>query len=167
MEAYKHTDYMQTVAERLTDILHSPKKKAFAEATTLNLLEGLTESIGTLHYPCLVIIDDFTIRLTDNRSDNLIKTPYYQFAILMRANVNDVASQRKAREDAEAICDKVLSRMFRDQRARTNGLTYLQRDGIRFEGLGPLADGVCGCMVSFTLTKPAGIVYDSNDWTDG
>ena len=166
MTSYNHKEYMQGIAEKLNEIKHSASHKAFTEGTTLSLFEGLTESIGTLHYPCLAIIDELSLRLTDKTSDNLLKTPYYQFVVLLRANVNDVASQRKAREDAEVICDKVLSRMFHNQRNRQFGLTYLQRDGIRYEGVGPLADGVCGCFVSFTLTKSAGILYDTSDWTD-
>lgn len=166
MDTYNHKTYMENCAAKLKAIAHSNTHKAFAEATTLSLIEGLTESIGTLYYPCLVIVDDLSLRLSDNRSDNVLKMPYYQFAIVMRANVNDVASQRKAREDAEALCDKVLGRMFRDQRNRAFGLNYLRRDGIRYEGFGPVADGACGCMVSFTIEKPAGIKYDATDWTD-
>lgn len=166
-ETYNHPNYMEHAASMLKDIGHSRNHKAYAESTTLGLFEGVLENLTSLYYPCLVIVDDMASRLTDHKSDNLLDQPYYQFAVLVKADIMDSASHRRGREKAKLIAKKVLSRMFRHQRARQHGLTYLQRHGIAFDGIGPIADGAYGCLVTFTLEEPAGITFNPNDWMDG
>ncbi len=167
-ELYNHSEYMENIAINLKEIAHDSKNhKAFAEASTINLFEGLGENAGTIHYPCLVVIDDMTSGLEDRNSDNVIDVPYYQFAILCRGKINDTPSNRKARTEAKTLAKKILSRMFYDQRQNLNGLSYLQRGGIRFQGVGPIADGAYGCLVTFTLIERANIKYSITDWIDG
>lgn len=167
MDAYNHAEYMEAIATNLKEIAHSANHKAFAEASTINMFEGLSEHITTINFPCLVVIDDMTSRLIDNTSDNVLDNPYHQFAILLKADINDSASHRIARNKAKAIAKKVLSKMFKDKREYKNGLDNLQRAGIAFEGIGPMGDGAYGCLVTFTTVEYPGIIYNANDWING
>lgn len=167
MDIYNHTEYMKAIATNLKDIGHSSNHKAFAIASTINLFEGLNENLNSIHLPALVVIDDLSSRLTDNDSDNLLDIPFYQFVIIHKAKVNDAASQQEGRRMAKAIAKKVLSRMFLDKRKSINGLTNIDRNNIMFDTVGPVGDGACGCLVSFSITEEAKIVYTKEDWIDG
>lgn len=167
MDIYQHSEYMEAIAGNLKDIAHSRNHIAFAEASTISMFEGLGELSTTVNFPCLVVIDDMASRLTDDRSDNLLDIPFYQFAILKQADINDSASHRKAREDAKKIAKKILSKIFKDKREYKNGLNNIQRDGISFAAIGPVGDGAYGCLVTFTLQEPAEIKYNANDWING
>lgn len=167
MENYNHAEYMEAMATNLKEISHSNNKKAFAVASTISLFEGLSESINDINLPALVVIDDLASRLSYNTGDSTLEVPYYQFAIVCTADVNDASAQNNARRSAKALAKKVLSRMFRDERSSVKGLNYLDRNSVSFDPVGPVADGAYGCMVTFTLTEPAGIIYTANDWIDG
>lgn len=158
---------MEAIATNLKEINHSRNNKAFAIASTINLFEGLSENITNINLPALIVIDDLASRLIDSDSDNLLDIPFYQFVILLKADVNDAESANKARRDAKTLAKKIIARMDKDRRAYTNGLNYLERGSISFDGVGPVGDGACGCMVTFTLTEPAKIKYEANDWIDG
>jgi len=164
---YNHVVYMEAIATNLKEIEHSNSHKAFAVASTISLFEGLSENINDINMPALVVIDDLASRLAYNNSDNTVEVPFYQFVIVCTADVNDASEQNNARRKAKALAKKVLSRMFKDERSYDKGLNYLDRNSISFDPVGPVADGAYGCMVTFTLTEPAGIVYTANDWIDG
>ena len=167
MDLYNHSEYMEAMATNLKEISHSETHKAFAVASTISLFEGLSENINSIYLPALVVIDDLASRLGYNDSDNTVEVPYYQFAIICAGDINNAANNNKARRDAKALAKKILSRMFKDERDYANGLNYLDRNSISFDPVGPVADGAYGCMVTFTLTEPAGIKYAANDWIDG
>lgn len=167
MKTYNHAEYMEAIAANLKEIAHSANHKAYAEASTISIFEGLSEHITTLNFPCLVIIDDMTSQLVDNTSDNVLDNPYYQFAILHKADINDSKSHRIARANSKALARKVLTRMFKDKSEYKNGLDNLQRGGISFQGIGPLGDGAYGCLVTFTTLEYPGLIYDAKDWLDG
>lgn len=165
---YNHVEYMEAIAANLKEIHHSAKNnKAFVVASTINLFEGLSENITDINYPALVVIDDLASRLGYADSDNTVDVPFYQFVILCTAEVNNSASANKARRDAKTIAKKVISRLFYDERHLQNGLNFLVRNSFSFDSVGPVGDGACGCMVTFTLSEPAKIKYEQNDWIDG
>lgn len=164
---YNHVEYMEAIASNLKEIAHANTHKAFAIASTINLFEGLSENISDINYPSLVVIDDLASRLGYADSDNTMDIPFYQFVILFTAEINNSASANKARRDAKTLAKKVISRLFYDERQRQNGLNFLDRSSFSFDSVGPVGDGACGCMVTFTLMEPAKIKYEANDWIDG
>jgi hypothetical protein len=163
-DTYNHIDYMEDVATKLVDILHTPTKPRYFKSTGLASLDGLLANIGKAVLPALVAEDQCDLNLIDNTSDNILARPYYAFYVLYPASPNDDNKIFDARKKALATAKKVVAKMRNDYRYGNYGLINLEVGSFRFMGVGPLGDCGYGVMVTFTIIEDSDTAYNETDW---
>lgn len=157
--------YMADCATRLRDIGHSATSPRFFRASGLAQLEELLTNLPDAVFPAMVVHNNEEGVLGDSRSDNYHDTPYYAFYIVDRVPISDHDAREQAIAASKAIGLKIFARMLRDRRNNLNGLTQLNFGNVPYQTIGPIGDNCFGVMFTFTVTNPALITYNADDWT--
>jgi hypothetical protein len=165
MEKFDFIEYMLACARELKDVLHSETQQRFFRVTGVTQMEELLFNLPDASYPAIMVENNRNGTLSDRSpSDNYMDMPYYSFMVIDKAGFNDHDLVESAKEKCKAIGMKVISRMVRDKRLMTNGLTFLNVSGIAYTTFGPVADNTYGVSFSFTVPDRAEIGYTPSDW---
>ena len=168
MSTFDFIPYMRTLATNLKELRHTTTDTHFTRIMSLAEMEEFLASSRSLTGAQLVVLDKPSGRLDDSsQSDNLIDRRFFTYYVLKKVANADYDEAETVKKAAESIARKIMSRMFRDKRANTNGLLDLQRSSFYYDAIGPIAHGYFGVMVSFSIYNSARIVYTANDWLDG
>lgn len=156
--------YMADCATRLKDIGHSESAPRFFRASGITQLEELLSSLPDAQFPAMVVHNNEDGVLGDSRADNFHDTAYYAFYIVDRVEFNDHDARQDVIAASKATALKILAKMLRDRRYNLNGLTQLNFGNIPYQTIGPIGDNCYGVMFTFTVTNPANVIYDEDEW---
>ncbi len=162
--------YMKDIAERLIYIQHTDDLPRFHRVSGIASLEELMVNLGHTTGYQLMIEDNYNGRFSDNASQNWLNYRQYSFYILKQSNASDPDDMETIKAGCFTVVKKAISKIkmdrLSDHRAITNfGLRNLDTENIRYMSIGPLGDHYYGIQVYFTLVDPAGMIYDTDDWT--
>jgi hypothetical protein len=102
--------------------------------------------------------------LTSNDSDNYFHNSEVAFSIIIRAtDAQENGDLQSLYEEVDAIALKIFARLRRD---RENGTLEYYEQELRYNKLGPIADGRFGKRYELKIGQAFGLEYDDNDWTD-
>jgi hypothetical protein len=168
--AFDFAKYFRDIAINLKDIAHTSAVPKFHRVSGLAGLEELLQN--------LVLTDDkgYQLVIENNRdsafyynAETLLDNQYYVFYILKRAYTNDFDAIEDIKDGAKSVSKKIYAKMFDDSfndsvHKSNTGLRALEKGSVRYDTVGPLADGYWGAMCSFTVPENPGIKYKASDW---
>ena len=154
--------YFEDIATRLKPIGHSSDERHF--------FRTIDEFTGTnIKYPAMVYIMEPS-RLTDNKSDNLIKISVVQLWILMDCSLDDVDRQLDIYDQAEEICTDILSFILKDVEDVNSGPQNRRIFGFDPGGISWVdmyhkgQDNCFGMQMTIPIKNPFKITYDPDKW---
>jgi hypothetical protein len=86
---------------------------------------------------------------------------------VQKAKATDMADRKAKISACKAAMQKILARIRYDKLRKQNGLLYFDINSVRYDTVGPVANHMVGIWCSFTLTEPALLNIDRDDWEDG
>lgn len=166
--------YFENVARKLKEIQHTDAKKHFFRSNSASYPVEILKSGSIAQYPAMVIIDRVDGRVTDRDSDNLLAKELYSFQILKPVPDSTPEGISTTVEECRVIVKKILSKMKRDKRSDNavaitmpqTGLRNMEMGDVNYYQIGPMADGLYGIHVNFSITDPLKIKYNQEDWLE-
>lgn len=157
-------NYFRDIAESLKEIQHTEAEKHFSRVGSIADLGEFLANMRVAKGYQLIVIDNLAGRFQDRRSDNLLVQPYFSLYLLKQVPREDYDDRETTIKACTVVCKKILSKMFKDKREMTNGLTNLDRDSISYNQAGPFGHNWHGLNINFTVIDDPDIVYNASDW---
>ncbi len=167
MATFDFIPYFKTIAETLKEIQSTATDNHFHRISAFGEMEEFLANSRNITGVQLVVLNKPSGRLDDSSaSDNLLDRQFYTYYVLQKVEHGNFNEAQQVRDYCNLIARKIMSKMFIDKRNVANGLLNLDRSSFYYDAIGPVAHGYFGIMCSFSLYNPAGIAYNSDDWTE-
>jgi hypothetical protein len=133
-------------------------------ATVIGIDQFTNAHQGWTHGQWYAIIGEYEARISGHTADNYTPLKTGSVTIIKKPGDAPIADRPTIESAAEAICQDVMSRMWRDQRTEGRPITF--RDCRIYFIEQALAAGYMGCRMEIDFTHGISMAYDASKWTD-
>lgn len=168
---FDFVSYMEDVAVRHKDIMHSSDEPHFFRVAGIAQLDQFIAQINTVSSPAICADVNPDGQVISSLPNNSVDIPVYRFYVLKYADSGDFEMIETAKGEAKTLGLKILAKLSRDRYNANishtdNGLHFLD-ENYQYQVVGPLAQNWFGCMFTIRIQQSAvdaGMKYDATDY---
>lgn len=151
--------YFKLLATQHIAIGHSEKEKHFYRFE----LEEVLTSLKTINFPAL-ILEGYKYKLSDAKSDNVIKERSGAFIILGHLkDTGDYDAMHELWDFQEEICDDICARIKSDKRI-VAAVRDFDLNSVDVSLIANMAERNYGIRCTFTISSPRPMNVDPDKW---
>lgn len=171
--AFNFLSYIQDVAQKHKDIVHTSTNKRYYEISGIGGMEDVLLNLRSMDGTIIMAETNQEGRMINGGNENYVDIPRFRFYVMKRASFSDRSGDTAAKQACKLLAFSILGKMRHDKIASQRGeadATYkeIDLDAIRYDTVGPIATGWVGCMVelsSLSLASGNGFSYNESDYS--